>query len=108
MLAEVRNYARSRAFPTHVGNLFLRGMGQCTYVEDPKAIEELRAFPNIGVKILDDGDSVMAQEVPRIDYSVYPIYELRSIAASLEIKGFFTMTKAELIKNLQEKNNATK
>lgn len=104
MLAEVRNYGRARAFPTCIGNIFVPGAGQTIHMDNEEAIKEIEKYPMIAIRILEGGTKSDEPEVPKIDYSVYPIYELKSIAASAGIKGFFVMTKAELIKKLEDKN----
>ena len=104
MRVEVRNYGRDRAFPTHLGNIFCRGAGQVTYLNDLEAAQEIGAYPNVSLKILEKDGPAVQEEAQVIDYSLYPISELRSIAASLKIPGFFTMRKVDLIKKLQETN----
>lgn len=104
MLAEVRNYGRARAFPTCIGNIFVPGAGQLIYMDNEEAIKEIKIFPYISVTILEGGKKSDEPEVPKIDYSLYPIQELKSIAASAGIKGFFVMKKAELIKKLEVYN----
>jgi len=69
--------------------------------QDKKVLETLEKYNKrddifLKIEILEDESA--------IDYSKYKIHELRSIAAKVGIKGFFTMKKLELIKNLEEKN----
>ena len=68
-------------------------------LSNPQAVKELGHFKDVIVEILEDEE--------RIDYSHYPINQLRRIATQVGIKGSFSMKKTELIKKLEEKNVTT-
>ena len=100
MLAKITNFGRPRTFPTYKGHVFLPAF-EPYKTQDKKVLETLEKYNKrddifLKIEILEDESA--------IDYSKYKIYELRSIAAKAGIKGFFTMKKLELIKNLEEKN----
>ncbi|MHA1290902.1 MAG: hypothetical protein ACTSPB_26250, partial [Candidatus Thorarchaeota archaeon] len=63
---------------------------------DVRAIKELKNFPQVEIKVLE--------KEAMVDYSVYSINELRSIAARAGIKNSFFKSKKELIKLLEEKD----
>lgn len=94
--------------PTCVGNIHIPAH-RSIRLTDAKAVEEIARYPEIDVKIIkadvETGIQLPVEQTqPEIDYSRFKINELRSVAASLGIKGFFTMTKARLIQVLEEKN----
>lgn len=103
MEARITNFGRARPFPTAVGNLFIPNL-QPIYLYDKKLVKELQAYNErddiqLKIEILDD------EGAP--NYSKMKVQKLRSIAAKLGIKGFFTMKKADLIKKLEEKDEST-
>jgi len=97
MLARAINYGRSRAFPTCLGNIFLPHNTPID-IPDARAARELQAHPLVHVMVVE-GELDSEKE---IDYSGYPIWELRSIAARRGIARSFFLTKEELIKKLEE------
>jgi len=103
MEARITNFGRPRPFPTAVGDLFLPNL-QPVYLYDKKLVKELQGYNERGdihlkIEILDAD--------PQPDYTKMKVQKLRSIAAKLGIKGFFTMKKADLIKKLEEKDEST-
>jgi len=107
MLARIINHGKTRALPTCIGNVRIIGR-QSVDLRNAKAIDEISKYQFIEVQILEQDKAVKVQErqtAPKIDYSKYPINELRSIAASMKIAGFFTMKKIDLVKTLEEKQN---
>lgn len=98
---EVFNYGNPRIVPTCQGNIFVprTAKGSVSMELSRKAAAEINDFPMMEVK---GSGADEPQEAPKIDYSKYMRKELVSLAASLGIVGFFTMTKVNLIKNLEE------
>ena len=66
-----------------------------------RAASEINDYPMMEVKGIEAIDKPVRP--PKIDYSKYMRKELVSLAASLGIVGFFTMTKVDLITKLEEK-----
>jgi len=95
MRARITNYSYRNVFPTCLGNLFIP-RGKEIELNDAQAIKELKNFPQVEIKVLE--------KEAMVDYSVYSINELRSIAARAGIKGSFFKSKKELIKLLEEKD----
>jgi len=101
MLAKVTNFGRPRIFPTYTGGLHLNRLAPIR-TDDREVIKDLRKLNkrnDIYLKV-----EILENDKPPIDYQSRPIWELKSIASKVGIKGFFTMRKPELIKILEEKN----
>ena len=107
MRVEVLNFGLPRTIPTCQGNIFIPRQIPVPMNLKELAAQELDAMPNIHVNYLDRSDEDKERRQPKIDYSKYPIWDLRSIAASLKVKGFFTMKKVDLIKKLEENNGTS-
>lgn len=101
------NFGHPRTIPTCQGNIFLPRQIPVPMDLTELAAEELDATRFVHVNYLDRKDEGKKRRVSPIDYSKYPIQDLRSIAATLGIEGFFTMRKVDLIKKLEEKNEST-
>lgn len=99
MLARITNYGYRKIFPTCLGNLFLRPQKPIE-LKDPQAIKELSNFHDVVVEVLED-------DRDKVDYSKYPIQQLRKIASQVGITGSFKMKKSDLIKKLEEINVTT-
>ena len=99
---EIFNYGRPRIVPTCQGNIYIKSTkgGPQIMELSQKAAAEIHAQPMIEVK---GSGAEKPQEAPKVDYVKYHIKDLRSLAASLGIAGFFTMRKVDLIKQLEEK-----
>ena len=106
MIATIRNVGRTRVFPTQAGNIRIPQLSEIR-IADAAVVKEIMQSANLLVDWTDEnGLSIQAKGPKKIDYSLYRISELRSIAASLKVPGFFTMRKVDLIKILtEEKNN---
>ena len=100
---EVFNYGNPRIVPTCVGNIYVPRTthGPVEMKLNKRAAVEINDYPMMEVKGLEA--EVEPPGVPKIDYSKYSIQDLRSLAASLGIAGFFTMKKVNLITKLEEK-----
>jgi len=95
MRARITNHSYRNVFPTCLGNLFIP-RGKEIELDDIQAIKEMKRFPQIEIKVIESE--------PMVDYSVYSINELRSIASRSGIKNSFFKSKKELIKLLEEKD----
>ena len=108
MLAVIHNFGTAVPIAIKSGDVLIPGDGRETYWDDEEFIEtvqlmkERKELPFLTVTIKESG-TAKAKAVA-IDYSMYRINELRSIASSLGIEGFFTMKKADLITKLEEQN----
>jgi len=109
MIATIRNVGKTRTFPTCLGAVTIPHLKEVEIPNEDAAKEILRS-PLLIVKWRSEGDDQRAapgqQPMPQIDYSKYRAQELRSIAASLKVPGFFTMKKKDLIQILSEEQNA--
>ena len=101
-VTQIVNYGRTRIVPTCQGNIRVPRTthGPIEMSISRKAAAEIGATKFIEVTIPEA--AAEAQQAPKIDYAAYHIKDLRSLAASLGIAGFFTMRKVDLIKNLEE------
>jgi len=107
MIAVIRNVGRTRSFPTCIGNVQIPRLSEVR-IADRKAAAEIMVNPNLLIDWEEGarGDPLLKRKkTPRIDYSKYRISELRSIAASMKVPGFFTMRKVDLIKILTTEDN---
>ena len=95
MRARITNYSYRNVFPTCLGNLFIP-RGKQIELDNAQAIKELKRFPQVEIEVIENE--------PMVDYSVYSINELRSIAARAGVKDSFFKSKKELIKLLEEKD----
>jgi len=95
MRARITNYSYRNVFPTCLGNLFIP-RGKQIELDNAQAIMELKRFPQVEIEVIENE--------PMVDYSVYSINELRSIAARAGVKDSFFKSKKELIKLLEEKD----
>ncbi len=102
MLARITNYSYRQVFPTCIGNIRLPRQRPVTDEFDLQALKELSEFEHVHVEVL--GGKELA---PQVDYAGFRINELRSMAARAGVKRAFRMTKAELIKTLEERNVTT-
>jgi len=102
MLAIVKNYGKTRSFPTCVGNLRIQRDGEIK-TSNSKLVEEMKKFQLVDVDYVEGEPKEKPHK--EIDYSAYRIQELRTVAAALGIPGSFTMTKSKLIKTIKETNN---
>lgn len=91
MRALVTNLGHTRAIPTSAGDIRLPRY-QSVEMTDKSLIKEVQEYPMIEVRILEGS--------VEIDYSKYPINQLRNLGARLKIPGVFKMKKAELIARL--------
>ena len=98
MRARIINYGYRKVFPTCLGNLRLLPNRPYEFT-NARAVNELRNYKDIQIEILEEDKP--------IDYSKYPIGQLRKIATKVGIKGSFFMKKIELIKKLEGKNVTT-
>jgi len=96
MRAMITNFESSRNIPTAIGDVFFAA-GETREFKGTKTIEEIGKYPGIGVQIVKE-----KRPRPRPDFSIFKINELRAIARIKGIQGYFKMTKAALIKMLQE------
>lgn len=101
---EVFNYGNPRIVPTCVGNIYVPRTthGPTAMRLNKRAAVEINDYPMMEVKGLEAA-AAEPLGVLKIDYSKYSIQDLRSLAASLGIAGFFTMKKVDLITKLEEK-----
>lgn len=100
--ARITNFGRTKPFNTRKGPVMLMRR-KPIFFYDKEIIEDLKQHSQIGYNRLE---VKIIQEEPRTDYSKYKIQQLKSIASKIGIKGFFTMTKSELIKRLEEKDES--
>jgi len=104
-VAIVRNTGRTRSFPTCVGNIRIPKLSLIK-IHNIEAAREIGRFPNVSIEYIEDPetrpDRLRGRRRSQVDYSIYKIWELRSIAASLGIKGFFTMRKKDLIEQISK------
>jgi len=108
MIATIRNVGRTRVFPTRAGNIRIPQLSEIR-IADAAVVKEIMQSANLLVDWTDDdGLSIPERGPKKIDYSLYRISELRSIAASLKVPGFFTMRKVDLIKILTEEQKNEK
>jgi len=103
----VTNYGNARKpFPTRIGNIHI-GKLQAVPISDRGVFADLKRYEKsdkLGFKVVVDDENGQ-QTTPAkagTDYGAYTINELRSIASGKGIKGSFKMTKAALIKILEE------
>lgn len=99
MLAVVTNYGRPRVFPSCQGNLWLNRLVPIE-LRDPRLIKQLQDYS----KRRDIQLEVRIIEEVKVDYSIFKIQQLRSMASAKGISGVFKMTKKILIENLEEKD----
>lgn len=102
MEARVTNFGRTKPFHTRKGPVMLM-QRKPIYFYDKKIIDDLQQHSRIGYNRLE---VKILEAEPMVDYGKLRIWELRSIASKIGIKGFFTMTKSELIKRLEEKDES--
>jgi len=100
MLAIVTNFGRPRVFPSCHGDFWLNRL-QPIEIRDPELIKQLQKYNErrdilLKIKIIEKD--------AKVDFSLFKVQQLRSIASANGIKGAFKMTKKLLIKNLEEKN----
>lgn len=110
MLAIIRNWGATTPIPTKLGDVKIPGDGMESRWEDEELvgiIQEMKKRKELPLMDLTIEEGSMLIKTPMIDYSKYRINELRSIASSLGIEGFFVMRKADLIKQLEEQNATT-
>ena len=100
MLARIINNGHRRVYPTCIGDLRIPKCQEYT-LNDRKAIQELQAYPDLCVEIIEDESS------PPVDFSKYPINQLRNIATKAGIKKAFFLKKVDLIKFLEETHEST-
>jgi len=107
MLAVIRNWGATTPVAIKLGDVKIPGDGMESRWEDEELIEKIqlmkerKELPLMDITI--EEEAVKAKTFV-IDYAKYRINELRSIAGSLGIPGFFTMKKADLIIKLEEQN----
>ena len=107
MLAVIRNWGATTPIPVAMGDVKIPGDGMESRWDDDELIEKIQEMKSRQELPLMDLEIEEESRKPKkavIDYSMYRINELRSIAGSLGIQGFFTMKKADLIKQLEEQN----
>ena len=99
MLARIINNGHRRVYPTCIGDLRIP-KGQEYTLEDKKAIEELSYYPDLTIEVIREDPAC-------IDYSKYPVNQLRNIVAKTGRKDSFFMKKVDLIKLLEEQHEST-
>jgi len=93
-------------FATCIGDIRIPAHG-IQDIDNEQAAKEILKHDDLVVDwISGDGRSGKKYKEPEVNYERYRIWELRSIAAGLGIKGFFTMRKLDLIKKITEADNA--
>lgn len=101
----VTNQGESRSFCINRGLLFLH-KGEPVEINSKEILEALSKENDIEIKkgfIKVPRTSEISVEIPketRTQLKNYKIWELRSIASKMGIKGYFTMKKRRLIKEL--------
>jgi len=96
MLARITNYGYRNRFPTHLGDLLIP-RGTAIDLKDQRALKELQHFQDLQIDIVEPAD-------PPIDYSKYPINQLRRIAKNQGIKDSFFLKKSVLVEKLSKKS----
>lgn len=101
MKATVINYGVPRYFATCIGDIWLeRGVEHPLDIDNPKAAEELAAFPLVDVTIIEPDKKIQVEQGKK--YAKYTINQLRHMASQKGIKGMYNAAKAFIIKKLLE------
>lgn len=96
MLARIINCGYRNRFPTHLGDLHIP-RGTSIDLRDQKALKELQHYRDLQIDMIEPAG-------PPIDYSKYPINQLRRIAKNQGIEKSFFLKKSELIAELNKKS----
>lgn len=110
MLAKVINFGRPITIPTYKGYFFLPRL-QPVLTRDRKILDRMELYNKrddvfLKIEVLEADDIKISKNI-EVDFSKFPINELRSMAANKGIKNAFFMRKSELIEFLGGTNEGS-